>query len=209
VRRLTAAEVRRRLAGTSLPEDPQRVALPPEFDSWPAELKERINAGLRLAGVLVPVMERRSGLTVLLTRRAAHLRYHPGQVSFPGGRLEPGDRDVEAAALRETFEEVGIAPRDVDIAGYLEPVATITGYSVTPVVGLVRPDVELVIDASEVQHAFEVPLAFLLDPANARHSTREVSGVQLPVVEFHYAGERIWGATATIVMGLRRILSAA
>lgn len=206
VPRLSAAELRRRLAGTALPEDPQRVVLPPEFDAWPAEFKERVAEGVRPAGVLVPVIERADGLTVLLTRRAAHLRYHPGQVSFPGGRLEPGDRDIEAAALRETWEEVGITPPDVEIAGYLDPVLTVSGYSVTPVVGLVRPDVELVIDTSEVQHAFEVPLAFLLDPANARHSFREVSGVRLPVVEFHYAGERIWGVTATIVMIMRRML---
>lgn len=199
----TAAEVRARLAGTRLPEDPRRVALPPGFERWPPELRARVDQGLHPAGVLVPLVDRPQGLTVLLTRRAAHLRYHPGQVAFPGGRLEPGDPDVRAAALREAHEEVGIAPSEVEIAGYLEPVLSVTGYAVTPVVGLVAPGVELVIDPGEVQHAFEVPLAFLLDARNARQSARELHGVRVPIVEFEYAHERIWGLTAHILMILR------
>lgn len=206
VKELTAEELRRRLAGTALPRDPRRVVAPPDFEQWPAELRQRMPRRVKAAGVLVPVLDRRDGLSVLLTRRAAHLRYHPGQVSFPGGRMEPVDADAAAAALREAHEEVGITPADVEVAGYLEPLLTVTGYAVTPVVGLVRPDVQLVIDAGEVQHAFEVPLAFLLDAANAREGTREVAGRQLPVIEYRYAGERIWGVTASIVMSLRRLL---
>ncbi|HEX7060643.1 MAG TPA: CoA pyrophosphatase [Woeseiaceae bacterium] len=203
---LTAAELRRRLAGTALADDPRHVVLPPEFDRWPAELRQRVPRRLKAAGVLVPVVDRRDGLSVLLTRRAAHLRYHPGQVSFPGGRMESGDADAAAAALREAHEEVGITRRDVEVAGYLEPVLTVSGYAVTPVVGLIRPDVQLVIDAGEVQHAFEVPLAFLLDAGNVREGTREVAGRQLPVIEYRYAGERIWGVTAAIVISLRSML---
>lgn len=204
--RLTAADIRERLTGTALPEDPRRVVLPPAFEQWPAELRRRVMGDVKAAGVLVPIIERPDGLSVLLTRRAAHLRYHAGQVSFPGGGMDPGDPDVEATALREAQEEVGIAPRDVEIAGYLEPVLTVTGYTVTPVVGLLGETVELVIDPAEVQHAFEVPLPFLLDARNARASARELHGVTLPVVEFEYASERIWGATANIVMMLRQVL---
>lgn len=204
---LDADAIRKRLAHTTLPEDPHRLVLPPEFERWPVELRQRLEREVKIASVLVPLFERGNELSVLLTRRAEHLRYHPGQVSFPGGRMDPDDSDVRATALREAHEEVGITPGDVEIAGYLDPVLTITGYTVTPVVGLVAPDVRLVVDPTEVQHAFEVPLDFLLDERNARESARELFGVRLPVVEFEYASERIWGATANIVMILRRRLT--
>jgi 8-oxo-dGTP pyrophosphatase MutT (NUDIX family) len=204
--RLTADDVRERLAGTALPADPSRVVLPAEFEKWPAEFRHRSDGGFKAAGVLIPIIEHDDRLAVLLTRRAEHLRYHAGQVSFPGGRMEAGDADVRATALRETHEEVGIAPDEVEIAGYLDPVLTITGYTVTPVVGLVRPGVELAVDPGEVQHAFEVPLSFLLDARNAHESRRVLHGVSIPVLEYHYASERIWGATANIVMILRNLL---
>lgn len=203
---LTSADIRARLAATSPPADPHRVVLPPEFERWPMELKDRFEGDVKAAGVLVPIFERDAGLSVLLTRRAEHLRYHAGQVSFPGGRMEPEDPDIRATALREAQEEVGISAGDVQVAGYLDPVLTVSGYTVTPVVGFVRPAVELVVDPTEVQHAFEVPLAFLLDARNARRSVRELFGASLPVVEFEYASERIWGATANIVMILQRML---
>lgn len=204
--RLTAADVRERLAGTALPEDPSRVALPAGFEKWPVELQRQAGGEFKAAGVLIPIIEHREELSVLLTRRAEHLRYHAGQVSFPGGRMEPGDPDIEATALRETQEEVGISRGEVEIAGYLDPVLTITGYTVTPVVGLIRPGVELAVDPREVQHAFEVPLSFLLDARNAHESLRLLHGVSIPVLEFNYAAERIWGATANIVMMLRKAL---
>ena len=204
--RLTAAEVRARLAGTRLPEDPSRVVLPAEFENWPVKLRRQANGEFKAAGVLIPIIEHREELSVLLTRRAEHLRYHAGQVSFPGGRMEAGDATLEATALREAQEEVGISPDDVEIAGYLDPVLTITGYTVTPVVGLVGPGVELAIDPGEVQHAFEVPLSFLLDDRNSRESTRMLQGVQVPIFEYRYASERIWGATANIVRILRKVL---
>lgn len=182
------------------------MVLPAEFESWPVELRRQANGEFKAAGVLIPIVAHRAELSVLLTRRAEHLRYHAGQVSFPGGRMEPCDPDIEATALRETYEEVGIAPGDVEIAGYLEPVLTITGYTVTPVVGLVRPGIDLALDPGEVQHAFEVPLSYLLDTGNARTSSRVLHGVTIPVLEYYYASERIWGATANIVMILRKAL---
>lgn len=198
--------MRERLAGTALPEDPSRVVLPAEFENWPVELRRQADGDFKAAGVLIPIIAHREELSVLLTRRAEHLRYHAGQVSFPGGRMEAGDANIEVTALRETHEEVGIPPAQVEIAGYLDPVLTITGYTVTPVVGLVSPGVELVIDPREVQHAFEVPLSFLLDAGNAQQSTRVLQGVSIPVLEYYYASERIWGATANIVMVLRKYL---
>ena len=204
--KLSARDIRERLAGTSLPEDPLRIVMPERLHSWPAELREKLTTELKPAGVLIPIVEHEDSLTVLLTRRSSALRYHASQVSFPGGRMEIGDTDIKATALRETWEEVGIEPAAVDIAGYLEPTPTITGYAVTAVVGIVPSGLDLRIDPNEVERTFEVPLAYLLDVANERASEREWNGVRLPIVEFHFASERIWGATANILLDLRKQL---
>lgn len=156
--------------------------------------------------MLVPIIERRAGLTVLLTERAAHLKHHAGQISFPGGRMEPGDRDLLDTALRETAEEVGIAPAAVDVAGYLKPLPTVTGYAVTPIVGLVDAAVSLTLDAREVADAFEVPLEFLLDADNQQRSVRRFRGVDIPVIAFDYGPRRIWGATAAMIVTLQKKL---
>lgn len=158
------------------------------------------------AGVLIPVMQRASTLSLLLTKRSAALKSHAGQVSFPGGRMEEHDPDVAATALRETHEEVGIEPRQVAVIGYLEPMPTITGYAVTPVIGLVQGPAQLVIDRTEVEYAFEVPLEFLLDERNDQRVERDFQGRTIPMVEFHYEGQRIWGATAQMVLLLRQYL---
>ena len=128
--------------------------------------RERIREALRPAGVLIPVIDRREGLSVLLTQRSATLKHHAGQVSFPGGRMEAQDSDVVETALREAREEVGIRPESVAVIGYLPPMPTVTGYAVTAVVGLVTEEVTLQLDPTEVEYAFEVPLAFLLDGAS-------------------------------------------
>jgi 8-oxo-dGTP pyrophosphatase MutT (NUDIX family) len=205
-KKLSANDVRERLADTSLPQDPLRIVMPEHLRQWPADLRARLTSNLKPAGVLIPIIEHEDRLSVLLTRRSSALRYHASQVSFPGGRMERGDADIQATALRETWEEVGIQPADVDIAGYLEPTPTITGYAVTGVVGIVAPGIELRIDPGEVERAFEVPLAYLLDAANQRVSEREYDNVRVPIVEFHFASERIWGATANILLELRRLL---
>jgi len=204
--RIRAEQIRERLAATRMPADPAIPRMPPEAKYWPADFLEQIAAGLTPAGVLIPIIERRDGLSVLLTQRSPDLKAHAGQVSFPGGRMEPGDADIAATALRETQEEVGIAPAQVSIAGYLPPSPTVTGYSVTPVVGLVDPDVRIVVDPIEVDVAFEVPLAFLLDERNQRQSEREFGGARLRIFEFHYAERRIWGATASMLVQLKKIL---
>ena len=131
------------------------------------------------ANVLVPLVERHGGdVTVLLTQRTDHLADHPGQVSFPGGRAEPSDADAAATALREAREEIGLTEAHVDVLGALPIYTTGTGFVVTPVVALVRPDFELQLDPFEVAETFEVPLAFLADPANHRRHEVEFAGAR-------------------------------
>lgn len=136
----------------------------------------------------------------MLTQRSAELKHHAGQVSFPGGRMEPDDRDIAHTALRETHEEVGIHSQHISVVGYLPPMPTITGYAVTPVVGLVGENAETRIDREEVEVAFEVPLAFLLDAANRKIVERNLHGKDVPMVEYRFDGHRIWGATAMMII---------
>jgi 8-oxo-dGTP pyrophosphatase MutT (NUDIX family) len=199
--------VRQRLAGTRLAPDPLDIAREGTLDRWPQALRERYTRNLRPAGVLIPLIERGDELTVLFTRRSEGLALHAGQVSFPGGRMEPGDADIIATALRETHEEVGIAPQQVDIAGFLDPSPTVSGFAVTPVVGFVAPGFTLIVDSREVEQAFEVPLDFLMHEKNALHAEREFEGHLIPMVEFNFAGHRIWGATAHFLIMLRKKLT--
>lgn len=161
---------------------------------------------LRRAAVLVPLVERETGLNVLLTQRATHLKNHAGQVSFPGGRIEDTDSSPWEAALRETEEEIGLAREHVSLAGYLNDHIVITGYLVTPAVGFVRPDFELKIDREEVDEVFEVPLEFVLDRAN--HVAREtrIGSLSFRSYDIPYQGKNIWGATAGMLMTLCRLL---
>ena len=180
--------------------------MPPGLGRWPHKMREMLAGPLRPAGVLVPLMQRSEGLTILLTQRAAHLKLHAAQASLPGGRMEEHDADVQATALRETHEEVGIAPGHVDVIGYLDPLPTITGFAVTPVVGLVSDDAELVIDRTEVDYTFEMPLDFLLDEGNDKLADREWDGRRFRLREFHYDGERVWGATAYMLLAFRNFV---
>lgn len=158
------------------------------------------------AAVLVGVVARAGGPTVLLTQRTAHLRDHAGQISFPGGRIEDVDADPAAAALREAQEEVGLAPERVEVLGELAPYDTVTGFRIHPVVGWVTPPLRLKPDPFEVAEAFEVPLAFLLDPSNhERHSHRRGDAVR-HFYAMPYNGRFIWGATAGILVNLSRLL---
>jgi len=159
------------------------------------------------ASVLVPIVTHADGLTVLFTQRTAHLRAHSGQVSFPGGRVAPGDASPEATALREAQEEIGLAPERVEIIGRMPEYLTRTGYRVTPVIGLVAPPLELAPDSREVAEAFEVPLAFLLDPANHQRETRELGGRTVGFWVMQHGDRRIWGATAGMLVNLYRMLA--
>ncbi len=178
----------------------------------PPELMPRLRSSLPAqrvpAAVLVPLVEREAGLTVLLTQRAATLKDHAGQISFPGGRIEPEDLDAWHAALRGTREEMGLTSEYVEFAGYLPDHIVVTGFRVTPVVGFVRPDYELNIAAAEVHDVFEVPLSFILDAANHRSRLRKLGEVTLEVYDIPYGDRNIWGATAGMLMTLRRLLQA-
>lgn len=203
---ITIQQIREKLARTRMPSDPVQVTLPPEVPRWPASLVAELTEELVPAGVLIPIIERAAGLSVLLTQRSADLQHHASQISFPGGRMESADRHILDTALRETREEVGIHPREVEVAGYLDPAPTVTGYAVTPVVGLVNSAFTLIIDRSEVDHAFEVPFSFVMDSRNQEYSERDVRGRKVPVVEFNFEHRRIWGATASMLIALRNKL---
>ena len=158
------------------------------------------------AAVLVPLVERAEGLTVLLTQRAATLKDHAGQISFPGGRIEPDDKDAWHAALREAYEEIGLMSKFVEFAGYLPDHVVITGFRVTPVVGFVNPDYQLRIAEAEVHDVFEVPLDFILDSANHKPRRRDIAGLTIEVHDIPYGQRNIWGATAGMLMTFRRML---
>jgi 8-oxo-dGTP pyrophosphatase MutT (NUDIX family) len=168
------------------------------------------------AAVLVPLVQRPEGLTVLLTRRTDHLRDHAGQICFPGGRSEPEDAGPDATALREAHEEVGLAPAHVEVIGALPSYTTVTHFVVTPVVGLVLPRFELALDPFEVAEAFEVPLAWLMNPAHHRRHRFEYEGGQRQFLSMPWQGAGadgltreyfIWGATAAMLRNFYRFLA--
>jgi len=164
--------------------------------------------GLRMpAAVLVPLVVRIEGLTVLLTQRTEHLADHPGQVAFPGGRVEPSDPDAAHTALREAEEEVGLPADHVSVIGRLDTYVTGTGYEITPVVGLVRAPYPMRLDPHEVADVFEVPLAFVLDPRNHERRSREVKGRTRNYYVLPFPGRFIWGATAGMLVNLAEVLS--
>ncbi len=159
------------------------------------------------AAVLVPIVVREAGLTLLLTQRTDHLNDHAGQVSFPGGRIDAGDSGPETAALRETEEEIGL-PRDrVRLIGRLDTYVIRTGFEVTPVVGLVTPPFDLAPDSFEVAEVFEVPLDFFLDPNNCERHTRLFEGKDRHFYAFPYGDHYIWGATAGMLVNLAEVLA--
>jgi 8-oxo-dGTP pyrophosphatase MutT (NUDIX family) len=176
------------------------------------EVEARVRAALTTrrtpAAVLIPLVEHESGMTVLLTQRATTLKDHAGQISFPGGRIEPGDADAWHAALRETQEEIGLSPQRVQFAGYLPDHVVMSGFRVTPVVGFVNPEYQLSIAAAEVHDVFEVPLEFILDPANHKTRPRTIGDMTIYIRDIPFGDRNIWGATAGMLMTLRRLLQA-
>ncbi|MDB5363164.1 MAG: CoA pyrophosphatase [Rhodospirillales bacterium] len=161
------------------------------------------------AAVLVPLIRRPEGLQVMLTQRTAHLTDHAGQISFPGGRAEPEDRDAVATALREAEEEVGLPPDLVQVLGRLDNYVTSTGYEVAPVVGLIQPPFPVTPDPHEVAEVFEVPLAFLVDPRNHERHSREWQGRTRFFYVLPYQDRYIWGATAGMLVNLAHLLQPA
>lgn len=165
--------------------------------------------GLTLAAVLFPLVLRDEGITVLLTQRTDHLKDHPGQISFPGGRVEDTDRSPEHTALREAEEEIGLAARHVTTLGYLPEYRTGTGFRVTPVVATIQPPFDVRPDPFEVAEVFEVPLEFLLDPANHQQHSMHYRGALRRYHAMPYGERFIWGATAGMILSLYQRLSVA
>lgn len=199
---LNDVELKRRL-GERLSFGSHPVPKRGDFDLNPRMRDEQAPSKvLRPAAVLIPIVERAQGLSVLFTRRADHLARHAGQVSFPGGRIGEDDDDAIAAALRETEEEVGLPRSFVDVRGELDRYETGTGFAIQPFVGLVREGFELRIDASEVAEAFEVPFAFLMDRANHKQETAHWQGRERRYYAMQYERHYIWGATAGILVNL-------
>jgi len=192
----------------TLEELRRRFALPlPAASVYGDEGPRPDPATLRPAAVLVPVVARVPDPTILFTRRASHLKDHSGQVSFPGGRVHAEDASPDATALREAREEIGLDPGRVELLGRMPEYLTRTGFRVTPVVGIVTPPFELQPDANEVEEIFEVPLPFLLDPANRRRQSRVWQGETRWFYEMPYQGHYIWGATAGMLVNLANHLS--
>jgi 8-oxo-dGTP pyrophosphatase MutT (NUDIX family) len=165
------------------------------------------STALRPAAVLVPLIDRAEGMSVLLTQRTAHLSAHAGQIAFPGGRLEPEDPDEVAAALRETEEEIGLPREHVSLVGRLDTYITGTGFEITPVVGIVSTPFTLTVDSLEVADVFEVPLAFVLDPSNHRRTERIFEERGRVFFVLKYQDRNIWGATAGMLVNLAEVLA--
>lgn len=197
------AHVARRLAGTR--EDGVRalcdLEVPAVLQRW---ADDHLAGRLTPSAVMVALVERTAGPTVLLTRRAGHLRSHPAQISFPGGRRDATDPSYTATALREAHEEVGLSPATVNVIGYLDDYPTLTGYRITPVVAHVpHPPAAWQPAAEEVDEVFELPLQLALELTTYRQGNLRRNGIRLPFYEMDYQGHRIWGATA----GILRVLA--
>lgn len=198
--------IRRRLAAPRSPRDPRARLLGNVDGPLSPALRDILDRPGRPASVLLALLERPTGPTVLFTERAAHLKEHPGQVSLPGGRLVAGESPAEAA-LREANEEVGLMPSSVDVIGSLDDFLTGTGFAITPVVGVVSNAAFVAIpDPREVAGVFEVPLGVILDRTAMGVGYFERHGSRLLTYELHYGGRRIWGATAAVLRNFQDVI---
>jgi 8-oxo-dGTP pyrophosphatase MutT (NUDIX family) len=165
------------------------------------------DARVMLAAVLIPLIPRDDDIHVLLTQRSAHLKDHPSQISFPGGRVEGGDQDRVETALREAEEEIGLTREHVTILGSLPDYDMPSGFRISPVIGWIEPPFELKLDPIEVESAFEVPLSYLIDPANHEYRRYEFNGRSRDYLAMPYEGRYIWGATAGMLQRLSQQLA--
>ena len=206
---MTAAELRVRLAGlvaSELVVGPAGLDLPQDiFAPRLDDPTDPFDGTLAEAAVLVAIVLR-ADPGVLLTKRTAHLTKHAGQVSFPGGRIDPEDAHPEAAALREAEEEIGLEPAEVELIGRMATYVTGTGYRITPVVGLVRPDLTLLPSPFEVEAVFELPFSVLLDPTAPRRESHLARGRMRDYWVWPHPEHFVWGATAAILVHLARHL---
>jgi 8-oxo-dGTP pyrophosphatase MutT (NUDIX family) len=201
-RELTAAFVRDRFRGLAAPG--RRISEGARGDHTLSG--EEPPEKLTRAAVLIGLTDRAEGLGVLLTQRTQHLADHAGQISLPGGRVEPSDPDTIFAALREAEEEIGLPPSNVEVIGRLDTYITGTGFEIAPIVGLVRVPFLERLDTFEVAELFEVPLAFVVDPVNHQQRSRELRGRQRSFYVLPYQNRYIWGATAAMLVNLAEVL---
>ena len=181
--------------------DPQAPAVRGDLDLDPEQWRIAGVQATRPAAVLVPVIDRPEPM-VLLTLRTSDLPSHPGQIAFPGGKIDPHDETPLAAALREGEEEIGLDRKLVDPIGYLDLYLTFSGFRILPVLARVTPDYDLAVNPAEVVEAFEVPLAFLMEPSNHARKTRAWRGIDRAYLEMPYGERYIWGVTAGILHNL-------
>lgn len=167
---------------------------------------EHLSTSTIPAAVLLPIVIERTELSLLFTKRKSDLKDHAGQISFPGGKVEPGDRSFEATALRETEEEIGLKAQHIQVIGNLEPTPTRTGFLIAPVIGLIAPPIQLRIDHTEVAEVFQVPLDFILNPSNHQYIKHHYANSEYNTVLIHYKNHQIWGATARIIVTLTKTL---
>ncbi len=193
-------DLRRRMAGAAALETLPGGDGDHRFN--PGSRRQALQAALRDAAVLIPVVDRPGQATVILTKRAETLRAHGGQTAFPGGRIDPEDATPEQAALREAREEIGLASRHVEVIGRLPDYLSGSGYRIAPVLGIVAPGFALTLNPDEVDAAFEAPLAFLMDPANHSRQSRRWNDQDWFHYEMPYGDRRIWGVTAGIIRTL-------
>jgi 8-oxo-dGTP pyrophosphatase MutT (NUDIX family) len=207
---ISVARVASRLAGSRPRHAPEEWLVPGQSLERSRELRRYFPAQPVPAAVLVPLVDRPEGPTVLLTRRGSSLRNHAGQVSFPGGQIEADDADPEAAALREAREEIGLESRFVSVIGYLPDHVVISGFRITPVVARVAPGFELHLEGQEVDVVFEAPLAYVFDTRNHRLRRHRFRGtdVEVDLIDIPYGEHDIWGATAGMLMTLYRLCCA-
>jgi 8-oxo-dGTP pyrophosphatase MutT (NUDIX family) len=206
---LSPDELRNRLRhvlGSTTPGDEATVSLGGLSQAETQRHLGLLTQPLKQAAVLVPILDRPTGLSLLLTQRSDGLKHHAGQVAFPGGRVEASDQNAISTALREAEEEIGLDPRRVEVLGYLNDHVILTGYRVTPVVAFVHPEGELSLDHGEVHSVFELPLEKALD--GARYHAREwsIGGESVRFFELYHANRRVWGATAGMIASLGRLL---
>jgi 8-oxo-dGTP pyrophosphatase MutT (NUDIX family) len=201
------ATIEERLTAAMGRPEGRRLIAPRLVSKASAAWLEMLERRGRAASVLMPLIQRPSGLTLLMTERAAHLRDHAGQISFPGGRLSTAEETPVAAALREATEEIGLPPEDVRVLGQLDAHLTTTGFEITPVVGFVTAKFEPTPDPTEVASVFEMPLALLLSAEAIVEEERERLGTRILSYELHYQGHRIWGATAAILKTFRDVIT--
>lgn len=195
--------------GALKPHDTERYGAPRSTGIPYDQGAGGVNAKMKRvpAAVLVPLIEIDGEFDVLLTMRPVDMKKHPGQVAFPGGRMEPEDKDAIACALREAEEEVGLPHTDVEVLGALDPYLTITGYEVTPVVGALRGPFTAKPDPKEVADVFNVPLSFLLDPVNHQRVERDFNGLRRAYYAMPYDNRYIWGATAGMILNFYELLA--